>query len=152
MKGNPAHLVTAWQGSDHDIVTGPDLAENLAAHDPQAPTYPVSHHRAAHSLAYNETEPGGARVVVMNDMDYRSLRCHSATMTDRRTKIGRLYYSVRSGKHRLRLNYRFTRKAQCGPCDDEHQEWRVRRGCAYEDGTRAPWHDGDCSAGMFSCS
>ena len=152
MKGNPVNLVRAWQGSDHDVVARPELSQKLPAHNPQPPTNSVSHHGAAHSLAHNKTEPGGARAVVIDDVNYRSAGYHPATATHRRTKIGRLYYSVRSGKHCRRLNYRFTRKVQCGPCDDGHQEWHVRRGCAYEGGTRAPWHDGGCSAGMFSCS
>ncbi|GGL03699.1 hypothetical protein GCM10007382_24410 [Salinibacterium xinjiangense] len=152
MKGNPVNLMSAWQGSNDDVIAGPELPQKITAHSSQAPADPVSDHGIAHSLADNKAKPRGAGDAVIDDVYDRNSGCNPTTATNRRTKIGRLYYSVRSGKHRLRLNCRFTRKVQCGPCDGGHQGWRVRRGCACEDGTRAPWRDGGCSAGMFSCS
>jgi len=43
-------------------------------------------------------------------------------------------------------------KARCGPWTDELKGWRDPHGCAYEDGSRASWHDGGYSAEKSACS
>ena len=45
-----------------------------------------------------------------------------------------------------------TLRVRCDPCDGEHRGWRGPHGCASAGGSRAPWRDGGCSAGKFSCS
>ena len=43
-------------------------------------------------------------------------------------------------------------RVRCGPCHGGQPGWRGRHGCAYEDGSRASWHDGGYSAEKSACS
>lgn len=45
-----------------------------------------------------------------------------------------------------------TPKRKSDPWTDGWPGWRGRRGCAYEDGSRASWHDGGYSAEKSACS
>ncbi len=47
---------------------------------------------------------------------------------------------------------RLRRPSSCDPCGDAQPRWRVRRGCAYVNGSRAPCDGAGCSAGTCACS
>lgn len=66
--------------------------------------------------------------------------------TDRVPEILPAAHALTAREQRIR------RRAWRDPCGGDPRGSRDPRGCAYEGGSRASWHDDGCSAGKYACS
>lgn len=104
----------------------------------------------AHCLAHDETDgrvsAGSWSAGSDQDMcDEGRLHAFGAT-TNRAPEFIPAAHALTAREQRIR------RRAWRDPCGDDPRGSRGPRGCAYEGGSHASWHDDGCSAGKYACS
>lgn len=114
----------------------------------------------ADRLADHEADQGRIVAVGHQQVCDEGPRPRSPTRSDRgpegraRRESMRLRQQVpvRSGSDALGQLGPVRQPGSCGPCGDARTGWRVRRGSACADGSRAPCGGDGCSADKYACS
>jgi hypothetical protein len=128
----------------HPAATGKSL-DPVPHQVPQPALHAVAVDRRTHRLAHDETDGRGS-AGSRNDMgDEGWLRAFGST-TDRVPEVIPAAHALNACEQRIRQT------AWRGPCGVGQRGSRGRRGCACGGGSRASWHDDDCSAGKCACS
>lgn len=139
--------------------TGGQQRQAFADQMTQSALDQIALHRAAHRLAHDETRtrrgsvpPWHMRVPdVATQMDHQQRSTRPASTANRFSEVLAPPQPILGGQHSMRP-MTIRRTDGRGPCHDASRESRVRRGCAYADGSRGSSHDGGCSAGRCACS
>jgi len=146
VQGTPAGLIGSRECAD-DYIGGMQAGKNLTTQRTKSTSHAIALHSTADCLRHDESEPDRLSGFTMKHVKHGMRSWVSSPGAHHRPKIIGPSHAVVPGEQSGTR-----RRVRCDPCDDEHPEWRGRRGYACEAGTRALWRVGGYSVGRFSCS
>lgn len=131
-------------GPDDDAAALGNGIEAIAHEVSELPFDPVASRRPFDlPLRHDETDEAVIALLVGSCVDDQDLIPGSRSLPERPSEILGIDHPVCARQHQRSLR----RTAWRGPCGGGRPEWRGRRGCSCEDGSRASSSDDGCSAG-----